>query len=124
MASNQYGFQVPTGFEGPALTQQSGVAVRATAFPDILTNSRGLPWTESGFRASWSKAFNETALSDLHFNDLRGTAVINLADAGCSIPEIASITGHKLKSVHGILERYWSPTSNSSRQCRGEDRGL
>ena len=84
-----------------------GIPKRAVT---ILTNSRGLPWTESGFRASWSKAFNETSLSDLHFNDLRGTAVINLADAGCSIPEIASITGHKLKSVHGILERYWSPT--------------
>ncbi len=88
-----------------------GIPKRATT---ILTNSRGLPWTESGFRASWSKAFNETGLSDLHFNDLRGTAVVNLADAKCSIPEIASITGHKLKSVHGILERYWSPTQTQA----------
>ncbi len=76
----------------------------------ILTNSRGCPWTEDGFRASWTKAFGSAGLSDLHFNDLRGTAVVNLADAGCTVPEIASITGHSLKSVNSILEKYWTRT--------------
>lgn len=74
----------------------------------ILTNSRGQPWTSDGFRASWGKAFAKAGLEGLHFHDLRGTAVVNLADAGCTVPEIASITGHKLKSVHGILEKYWT----------------
>jgi integrase len=41
----------------------------------ILTNSRGAPWTEDGFRTSWDKAFRKTSLKDLHFHDLRGTAV-------------------------------------------------
>lgn len=34
-----------------------------------------------------------------------------LAEAGCSVPEIASIIGHNLKSVHGILERYLARTA-------------
>jgi integrase len=76
----------------------------------ILTNSRGLPWTEAGFRASWAKAFNNAKIGELHFNDLRGTAVVNLANAGCTVPEIASITGHSLKSVNSILEKYWTRT--------------
>ena len=58
----------------------------------ILTNSRGLPWTEDGFRTSWGKAFDKTSLGDLHFHDLRGTAVTRLALSGCTVPEIASIT--------------------------------
>lgn len=33
-----------------------------------------------------------------------------LAEAGCSVPEIASITGHSLKSMHTILEKYMSRT--------------
>jgi integrase len=76
----------------------------------ILTNSRGIPWTESGFRASWAKAFKNAGLSELHFNDMRGTAVCHLADAGCTVPEIAAITGHSLKSVNTILEKYWTRT--------------
>lgn len=34
-----------------------------------------------------------------------------LAEAGCSVPEIASITGHTLKSMHGIIERYLARTA-------------
>ena len=41
----------------------------------ILTNSHGLPWTEDGVRTSWGKAFDKTSLGDLHFHDLRGTAM-------------------------------------------------
>ncbi len=46
----------------------------------------------------------------LHFNDLRGTAVTLLAEAGCTIPEIVSITGHTLQSAHRILEKYMART--------------
>lgn len=42
----------------------------------------------------------------LIFKDLRHTAVTRLAEAGCTIPEIASITGHSFKTVEVILDRY------------------
>ena len=41
--------------------------------------------------------------------DLRRTAVVRLARAGCTIPELAAITGHTLASVHRILESYLPP---------------
>jgi integrase len=73
----------------------------------ILTNSRGLPWTEDGFRTSWGKTFDKTGLGDLHFHDLRGTAVTRLALVGCTVPEIASFTGHSMKTVQQILDAHY-----------------
>jgi integrase len=74
----------------------------------ILTNSRGLPWTESGFRASWRKAFAKIfGETDLHFHDLRGTAITWLKIAGCSTSEIASITGHSEKTVEAVLNAHY-----------------
>jgi integrase len=40
------------------------------------------------------------------FHDLRGTAVTRLAIAGCTEPEIATITGHSLGDVRSILDAY------------------
>jgi integrase len=76
----------------------------------ILTNSRGKPWTSDGFRTSWHKTAKAAGVQGVTFNDLRGTAVTRLAEAGCTVPEIASITGHTLKSAATILERYRART--------------
>jgi integrase len=73
----------------------------------ILTNSRGQPWTEDGFRTSWGKAFDKTNLDDLHFHDLRGTAVTRLALSNCTVPEIAAITGHSMETVQNILDAHY-----------------
>jgi integrase len=73
----------------------------------ILTNSRGLPWTEDGFRTSWGKTFAKANLDDLHFHDLTGTAVTRLALAGCTVPEIAAITGHSMETVQDILDTHY-----------------
>ncbi len=42
----------------------------------------------------------------LQFRDLRRTAVVRLAEAGCEIAEICAITGHSLASATKILEVY------------------
>jgi integrase len=43
---------------------------------------------------------------DLHFHDLRGTAVTRLALAGCTVPQIAAITGHSPRDVDKILKAH------------------
>jgi integrase len=73
----------------------------------ILVNSFGRPWTEDGFRTSWDKAFRKTSLKDMHFHDLRGTAVTRLALSNCSVPEIAAITGHSMATVQEILDVHY-----------------
>lgn len=55
---------------------------------------------------SWLKT------TDLQFMHLRHTAITELANAGATIEEIASISGHTLGSVTQILERYLIRTSH------------
>lgn len=75
----------------------------------VLRNTFGEPWTGDGFRASWGKAVAKARLgdADLHFHDLRGTAVTRLALSGCTVPQIAAITGHTLRDVQAILEAHY-----------------
>jgi integrase len=75
--------------------------------PLILTNSDGKPWTSDGFRASWSKACKTAGVIGVTFHDLRGTAVTRLALAECTEAEIATITGHSLRSVRAILDTHY-----------------
>jgi integrase len=78
------------------------------ASPIILVTSdkQPKPWTEDGFRSSWRKACAAAGIFGLTFHDLRGTAVTRLAIAGCTAPEIATITGHSLRDVR-TLDAYY-----------------
>ena len=78
----------------------------------VLTTLRGRPWTSDGFRTSWGKACDAAGIEGLTFHDLRGTAVTRLALAGCTVPEIASITGHSLRDVEAILDAHYLGRSN------------
>jgi integrase len=73
----------------------------------ILTTTREGAWTEDGFRASWGKACDAAEIDGLTFHDLRGSAVTRLAEAGCTVPEIAAITGHSLADVEAILDAHY-----------------
>lgn len=77
----------------------------------VLTAPNGRPWSAEALKRAWRVAFKTSGITeDLHFNDLRGTAVTMLAEAGCTVPEIAAITGHSLTSATRILEVYLSKT--------------
>jgi integrase len=73
----------------------------------ILTNTRGLPWTSDGFRTSWAKLCAKAKIDSLTFHDLRGSAVVRLALAGATVPEIATFTGHSLNDVEAILDAHY-----------------
>ena len=73
----------------------------------ILSNTRKRPWTSDGFRTEWDKVKRKASIAGLTFHDLRGTAATRLAKAGCTIPEIATITGHSLKEVEPILDAHY-----------------
>lgn len=86
--------------------------------PTVLVNSRGVPW-QTGFGASWDDAKrNGLALiedeahrrwfAELHFHDLRGTAITRLWAAKLSTAQIAKYVGWSEKSVLNLLDRYVS----------------
>lgn len=72
-----------------------------------LTTQAGTSWTSDGFRASWRKACERAGIDDVTFQDLRGSAVVRLALAGCEVPEIAAITGHALADASAILDAHY-----------------
>jgi integrase len=85
-------------------------ALEKTSTTVILTTKNGLPWKARYFKAQWEASTRKAGIKDLHFHDLRGTAVTMLAEAGCTTPQIAAITGHSLKTVSSILDRYLART--------------
>src|SRR5262249_30710910 len=75
--------------------------------PLVLTTTRGQPWTSDGFRTSWSKACARAGIQGLTFHDLRGSAVVRLALADATVPQIATFTGHSLRDVESILDAHY-----------------
>ncbi len=59
---------------------------------------------------TWREAFNairhRAGLDHLQARDLRRTAVVNLARAGATVPQIAAITGHSIDRTQEIFEHY------------------
>ncbi len=103
----------------------------------ILARANGRPWPTAKdnkrLAKEWDTRMKATPISSynyladtrkdadtdlkgerLHFNDLRGTAVTLLAEAGCTVPEIASITGHSFESADRILKKYLARTQKIS----------
>ena len=77
--------------------------------PTMLVNRDGKPWSESGFQGAWGKATAKAGVRGRTFHDLRGTAVLTLARAGCNEVEIYAITGHKPSDVQTILTAHYLP---------------
>lgn len=72
----------------------------------VLTNTRGKPWT--GITSSFSTAMERAGMADrdLHFYDLRGTAATKFYLAGLSERVIAEIMGWEEDHVAKIIRRY------------------
>ena len=77
--------------------------------PIVLTyDASRRPLTADGFTSAWRRAWQDSGLgeADLHFNDLRGTAITRLYLAGLTNREIAEIVGWTEGSVDKIIRRY------------------
>ena len=96
--------------------------------PLILTTKTGQSFKKRYFARLWDGAMTTAGLQsvtlpgsdrpvELHFHDLRGTAVTLLSEAGWTPQQIATITGHSLKTVHRILERYLARTLGLAEQA-------
>lgn len=82
--------------------------------PLILTTKTGLAFKKRYFSRLWTEAMEEAGINELHFHDLRGTSVTLLSEAGNTPQQVASVTGHSLKTVHTILEKYLARTRGLS----------
>jgi integrase len=96
--------------------------------PLILNTATGRSFTKRYFSKLLNRAMKEAELETvmlpnstepvkLHFHDLRGTTVTLLSEAGCTPQQVASITGHSLKTVTQILELYLARTRGLAEQA-------
>jgi len=96
--------------------------------PFILTRADGRPWhtpnDDKALAKAWHRRMDAAGFYPggwdmmtkaekrlcLRFNDLRGTAVTLLSEAGATVPQICAITGHTLQSATRILAKYLAMT--------------
>jgi integrase len=83
----------------------AGIPKRSTT---VLTNVRRRPWTANGFGTAFNRAKIAAGMNDrnLHFHDLRGTAVTKFYVAGVPERVIAEIMAWEEEYVAKIIRRY------------------
>lgn len=116
-----------SGYDGTAIALRQGKVKRRVIVPCtkalrdtldalprkatvILTTADGRAWKARAFKQAWKETATAAGIDDLHFHDLRGTAVTMLSEAGATPQEIAAITGHSLKDIGSILDKYLART--------------
>ena len=119
---------------GPPVVVPCTVALRrmldgmTRTSPLVLTTKTGQSFKKRYFARLWDETATAAGLEGitlpgfdepvrLHFHDLRGTTVTLLSESGSTPQQIATITGHSLKTVHRILERYLARTSGLAEQA-------
>jgi len=84
----------------------------------VVSESTSRPYQCRYFESEFAKIRAAAGLpKDLQFRDLRRTAVVRLAEAGCTIPEISAITGHDIDTTARIIETYLPRTSPMARNA-------
>jgi integrase len=74
----------------------------------LLHDCRGegdgcFPITANAIRLAWGRLCKKAQVHDLHFHDLRHEAISRFFEIGLTVPEVASISGHR---DFRILSRY------------------
>jgi integrase len=59
------------------------------------TNDRIFKITPNALRLGWERLCRKAGIEDLHFHDLRHEAISRLFEIGLTVPEVASISGHR-----------------------------
>jgi integrase len=86
----------------------------------ILTNVRRRPWTANGFGTAFNRAKIAASMNerDLHFHDLRGTAVTKFYIVGIPERVIAEIMAWEEEHVSKIIRRYVDRTAATKELIR------
>lgn len=72
----------------------------------LVPSPRGLQWAYRNFCRAWDGAASKAKLSGLQRRDLRRTGVVRLAEAGATVPQIASLTGWSIDYCERIVDTY------------------
>ncbi|MCG7504768.1 site-specific integrase [Mesorhizobium retamae] len=77
------------------LTNRAIAILSAVKKDDARGTDRAFPTTALALRLAWDKLLKRAGLDDLNFHDLRHEAISRLFELGLTVPEVASISGHR-----------------------------
>lgn len=83
--------------------------------PTILTRYDGQKLSYNRVRNRATEILKAIGRPYLQLRDLRRTAATTLAEAGCTVPQIAAITGHSIERCQRILDTYVVRTRATAR---------
>lgn len=105
--------KVPTTRELAAAPEKT----KRTSPSTVVSEITNQPYKADNFRAAFADIRKAAGLSDVRFRDLRRTAFVRLAEAGCSTAEIAAISGHSIETTQKIMEVYLPRNSTMARHA-------
>ena len=112
-----------TWVEVPVLPEL-GIMLSATPriAPHVLVNEQtGAPYSKDLLSHKVRQVMDAAGLpTTLQMRDLRRTAVVRLAEAGCTSAEISAITGHSIQDTTQILEVYLPRNSAMAKSAFGK----
>jgi hypothetical protein len=88
----------------PVLRDHLGGLMRSPTSLTIVTY-RGRPVKYLRFNERFRRVADRAGI-DAQARDLRRTAMLRMAEAGATVPQIASVSGHSIEATQRILETY------------------
>lgn len=82
-----------TGHSRTIALTETALAILGEQF--IKHPARPFPVTTNAFKLAWGRVVQRAKLRDLHFHDFRHEAVSRFFEIGLTMPEVASISGHR-----------------------------
>lgn len=113
-SKNGYTRTIPVTGETEAIIREAGKLAYGDKDPEL--SARVFPVEVNAFHLAWSRLIRKTGIPDLHFHDLRHEAISRLFELGLTVPEVASISGHRDLRM---LMRYSHATQSAIREKLG-----
>ena len=88
----------------------------------VKSDFDGKAYTQSSFIKRFAKVRAKVCeqipeFKRCQFLDLRRTAIVRLAEAGCTEAQISAVSGHKIDTCHRILETYLPRNSTMAKEA-------
>ncbi|ASP35474.1 site-specific integrase [Labrenzia sp. VG12] len=102
------------------LTTKAYETLQATPKAD----DRVFPLEADALRHAWKRMLRDTEMADLHFHDLRHEAISRLFEMGLTVPEVASISGHRdmkmlMRYAHADAKKLVLKLSRQTNEVQG-----
>lgn len=91
-SKNGYSRTIPLSTAATAILTD---AIGRMSDEDRQKNGRLFPTTPIALRLAWDRLTKRAKIDDLNFHDLRHEAISRLFELGLTVPEVASVSGHR-----------------------------